>query len=1608
MENNTNPFITDITERDYIDGNVNFSQSEGLGSIDNANSIYQNELEKLQSNQFGTQSSGSKRLSFEEIAARKQERLAKKQENLVEDDSNFLLKAKELYNSVNDLWDGKDLKANYMGKQHSMSNKSFEDVNATMQESEQRRQELIDQYNSAEDDPNSKHKVYNLRLLDGYDQDGKPIYNYKVGIAESSAADRYKNQWIKNGYEIVSEKGFAGAEDWENKWHGLKSNLENRVFDEGINSSGQKISDISGFGDGYSEIYNQNFLGGDESAETLKANMEKSQAIRDSVAEQRRQGYGRGSDSIIDATQAGAARLGLETADFFLDVLTPGDNTWLNEEKEQSNIDKYVGYNRKTADKAIGEATNYFKQGKYVDAMWEVLKEPQIVAESIPEMVSYFAVAGWATKVVKLGNAIKKAYKVGDIAKSRKLQLELANDITASQRLMHKVASNAGFLTAVGRDTNMQIDDRIQNKIEAGEDPNVGALEVAGMFASNLALLGTDKIAFTKITGFGKEGKAALASAFSTADLNGKKKVLANMFKTAGSLTAAGAGEAAQEYVQTWGEIVNTELGVDNKTFMDVINNKENQDEAIGGMLAGFAGGAHMRGTSDALESVYNKASGKESRLQMEAEKNADIEELKNVENGIRTADSFDPVANTEDRIKASKRTVDAINRQGSSKLATQMLYGGEVVMPDGSINKSNDASETITKYIKALDSELKDSTTSGGVNPVTAKLKFEESVARLINDSIDKLNSSTYNINTAKAMLENKLGKDEYSKLSEEEIQKKIKQHINNEKLKLGTAIGNLAADPNNGMNEKLLQGIMAKFRKRYVDDKLEEIYKENSLKPDSGKIDTESFKESIFGKQDINKSKEPDVDSDVESESKIDLKIKEDQYNELLNNIDMLYSMGGKNDNYLKEMLNDFTNATVGEDGIRELTIDKKKTYNVANDIINRGFTGKDDRVGLKSITDHQTDLVETAMNGFDEINSGKLNKSKEKNRLQTLIKDAGKFVTFSGSRRFGLEDYFLSGNPSEKEIHDARRKVIDDDLDIENIQLDEISKFDLNQFKSNSNVEFNELLIDEYKKLYSEFLDGKYDKDKTEIISKISELSKAIIVSKGGKEEIRKGDMQYLTDRNQRIADDERLPDDKKRKFKPTISRPGLIAAYNYESKEIIYGLKRSRDALISYRDALISNGMDSNQKEISDLNSMIETINREIKATNFHNKLFKELYLNTGEKRSIVDDQKKIAELLVKEADEIKKGKQDKYKKKLQEIDDRENIDKENKEESSKEAIKDNKESSTVEPEVVESDVISDEESFKMLKDLYNEYLEKGSIEGIIESTTNNESGYHRNEDGTAEIYYVKDDKGNVVVKSHELFHHISYEYLDGEMTKADIELVEQFKNMFNEKKNEIIAYYEKLVTKDDMTRRDLKNLIAYSEQDGKIFQKELSAVLYSNSNARRYLINKLVDYNESGKKAKGIKDVLASYIRKIFKAYQNVIDVLSKMKDNDVKLYSDIANKKEYKQVLELLGRSIRRKTKKESNKKSNNKTKESNVGKESLSEKTEKDSNIDINEVKEKFNEIDINILTDSDSMNIFKSINKLKSSSKFTEEELKGFEDIIDTIKDISENCGK
>lgn len=564
------------------------------------------------------------KLTLEQIAQRKQDRLSKKAIDLSNDDSNFMLKAKSAYNTVNDIWGGTDVTANYMGREHTMSNKVFENVNDTMEQSQIKKQELIDQYNTAEDDPNAKHKVYQLRLLDGYDSNGNPIYTYKTGIAETSAAERYKNQYIKNGYEILSEKGFAGAEDWENQWHGLKANIADRTFEEGYNSKGKAIKDISGIGAGYSEVYNtQNFDIG-KSQEDIDANKLRSEELAQQASLRARGGYGRGSDSMVDAFQAGGLKTLADLGDTVLDVVTPGDNTWLNKAKDQSNIDKYVGYDRKTGDKAIGEATGYFKQGKYANALWEVLKEPQLVAESIPMMIEMaLPLPTKVTKAGKLYDALKKADKAGDFAEQAKIAKQIATEVTDVQKGMYSLANNAGFLAAVSQQTNNQVEERVKNNQLAGATGGDSPMEVAGVFASNILNLGLDRLAFAKITGFGG-AKSTLGDAFGMLDDAGKKSLINKIGKAAYGTTAAGATEGAQEYLQTWGEIINQELGtgVDGKTLSKIFSDPSNQDEAIGAMLAGAAGGSHMRSASNAIEGTYNKIINKDVMEKMKNERN--------------------------------------------------------------------------------------------------------------------------------------------------------------------------------------------------------------------------------------------------------------------------------------------------------------------------------------------------------------------------------------------------------------------------------------------------------------------------------------------------------------------------------------------------------------------------------------------------------------------------------------------------------------------------------------------------------------------------------------------------------------------------------------------------------------------------------------------------------------------------------------------------------------------------------------------------------------------------------------------------------------------------
>lgn len=718
------------------------------------------------------------RLSQNDILQRKQDRLSAKAEDLSKDDSNFMIKAKQAYNTVNNLWNGQDLKANYMGKEQTMSNKIFENVNDTMEESQAKKQELIDQYNNAEDDPNARHKVYQLRLLDGYDASGNPIYTYKTGIAETSAAERYKNQYIKNGYEVLSEKGFAGAEDWENQWHGLKANIADRVFDEGTNAKGQNIKSKSNFGEGYSEIYGtQNFNFG-ESQKDIDANKIRSKQLSDLKQQQIAQGYGRGSDSIIKALEAGAAKTVLDTADTALDIATPGNNTWLDKYKEQSAIDKFVGYNRKSADKATGEAIGYFKQGKYANALWEVLKEPQMVAESIPYMAMMTLGTGKFTVAGKAMSELNAAKLTGDAALIAEKESKLANDVSDASKAMYKVANNAGFLTTVASTTNNDLDERLKNSSN-GEGASIP--EVLGVFASNLALLGLDRIAFDKITGI-EGGKKALSDAFAFSDATGKKKILEGIKNKALDLTEAGATEAAQEYIQGWGEIINQQLGTNknNGDLSKILSSQENIDNAIGGMLAGAAGGIHMRNASDSVENTYNTITGKSAKEQAIR----DIEEREKYSftaNKQYTTDSesFKNKSENQDDL-SSYRVSDEAKRVSTSRIADAMFGKYEIkdidnnpVEPEVAIGNVVDTLKhnnmtTPKKYLDARKANIELIKNDSTLSDERKNELFDKYNENIANDTLARANSyvndfrDTYNNTLAKINKDSRNASDE------------------------------------------------------------------------------------------------------------------------------------------------------------------------------------------------------------------------------------------------------------------------------------------------------------------------------------------------------------------------------------------------------------------------------------------------------------------------------------------------------------------------------------------------------------------------------------------------------------------------------------------------------------------------------------------------------------------------------------------------------------------------------------------------------------------------------------------------------------------------------
>lgn len=298
----------------------------------------------------------------------------------------------------------------------------------------------------------------------------------------------------------------------------------------------------------------------------------------------------------IDAFQSGTQQALAGTADFVLDVVTPGDNTLLNELKSAESANKTWGYDTKESDFAKKETLHKFKNEEYVGAVMEMAKSPELWGESLPMIAEMAVGAGKFTalgKVIKAGTqGLKGAEKVAEAKKIR-------DGATAMQKATLLGAENAGFLATVGDQTNRHIEEFTANN--EGVSPTYG--QVAEMTAMNVLQLGLDRYAFGELIGT-KGGinslKDVVEPLLKVVPDNALGTIAQKVATTATGITAAMGTEAGQEYLQTWAEMLNTKAGTSKYgDWMDVLQNPEAQDEAIVGALAGAGMGGQMRGLSE-------------------------------------------------------------------------------------------------------------------------------------------------------------------------------------------------------------------------------------------------------------------------------------------------------------------------------------------------------------------------------------------------------------------------------------------------------------------------------------------------------------------------------------------------------------------------------------------------------------------------------------------------------------------------------------------------------------------------------------------------------------------------------------------------------------------------------------------------------------------------------------------------------------------------------------------------------------------------------------------------------------------------------------------------
>ena len=304
-----------------------------------------------------------------------------------------------------------------------------------------------------------------------------------------------------------------------------------------------------------------------------------------------------------------------------------GKNWDLGTDEEKSkNVASILGYDTRyeqATHKAIkGEIARMDKEGVDAKGIWNVLKEgfttPEFLGTSLG-FVATLAVGGPLSAGGKAVNAASKGLKVAEatkdvaqIAKATEVLNEAKAAYTTTKQALDFVSKNAGMFSVSAGTTNDDLDTYAKN---AGiKKSEIAGLKGAGVYAGNLLINSLDKwsdLGILRSPELGA-GIGAIVKGMTEKQLVELGKGIA---KVGQAVAVSGGKEYATEYVQTFLEQVNQQVGTQTgKTVMDAWANEDNKLERQTAGVLGLTGAQQMNtvvaapavagGVMDAVRSI--------------------------------------------------------------------------------------------------------------------------------------------------------------------------------------------------------------------------------------------------------------------------------------------------------------------------------------------------------------------------------------------------------------------------------------------------------------------------------------------------------------------------------------------------------------------------------------------------------------------------------------------------------------------------------------------------------------------------------------------------------------------------------------------------------------------------------------------------------------------------------------------------------------------------------------------------------------------------------------------------------------------------------------------